>query len=95
MGKLQDLKEKSRAAAEAIFTTQRYHYRQTFSGAHGTFVLKSLARFTKVNDDLMTDDPVKTAYLLGIRRTMLHITHIMNMSDEEIYNITATKKDAA
>lgn len=68
--------------------TSRYHYRKTFSGVSGEYVLKDLALRCDLNGDLYREDVGKERYLLGQRRLLLTVLAMMNKTDEEIAALT-------
>ena len=68
-------------------------YQQTFGG-HGApqTVLKDLARFCKANEPTFHLDPRAHALAEGRREVWLRIQSHLNLSAEEIFNLTVERK---
>lgn len=79
-------------ALEVIFRN-RYRYKNTFETTSGRIVLADLAKFARLNDNLFRDDSRKVDYLLGQRSVLLRILGILNMSNEDIYQLTRREGD--
>jgi len=76
-----------------VFFRNRHHYRETFDDHSGRYVLRDLMKFVRWHDDLFRPEQRTQDYLLGQRSVILRIVHIMNMTDEQILNLTKERKD--
>lgn len=85
--------EKTKAKMREVFFKNRHHYNQVFTGQSGDHVLRDLAKFCHLNEDLYRKDEGEERYLLGERRVMLRILSIIKMTDEQIFNLTQGPSD--
>ena len=68
-------------------------YVQTFGGLGASkLVLKDLARFCRANASTHHKDPEVRSYLNGRRDVWLHIQERLNLSAEELFELTQERK---
>jgi hypothetical protein len=79
---------KARDKAREVFFRNRYNYAKAFEGPAGEHVLKDIAKFCHMNQDLFREDARHEAYILGQQRVILRIFSILKMTDEQIFNLT-------
>jgi len=85
-----DLRKKAKALFDRQFNT-RFHFKKTFSGDSGEFVLNDLMKFSHANEDLYRPDIGVERYVLGQRSVILRIQAFLNMTDEQIQKLSHTK----
>ena len=80
----------------AHFKALRDKYRAVFCDGKGGFhpagnaVLADLRRMTKYGSSPFVPDPISMAYHVGMQDVFRHIQMVMNLSDADIYRLTAT-----
>jgi len=77
-----------------ITLIRKQAYQQTFNGEHGKAVLADLRRFCRARLPTADVNNEKTTYLLeGRREVWLRIQAYLQLSDEDVYNLTEDYRD--
>ena len=81
------------------FKRLRNVYRSVFMGRDGqphpagAEVLANLRQMTKFGSSPFASDPLSMAYTVGLQDVFRHIQQMLNISDADIYRLTATRND--
>lgn len=77
-----------------ITLIRKQAYQQTFNGEYGKAVLADLRRFCRATLPTADVNNEKTTYLLeGRREVWLRIQAYLQLSDEDVYNLTEDYRD--
>ena len=71
-----------------FFFRTRYNYSKTFGGDAGEFVLRDLSRYVHLNKPINNGDEQQVRFLLGQQSVVYRIIGQLNMTDEQIFNLT-------
>ena len=74
--------------AISLLTEKKKAYEFTFTGVHAEQVLSDLAKFCRANSTTFHEDPRIHAALEGRREVWLRIQKYLNLTPEEILNLT-------
>lgn len=73
---------------KGLLLTRSQTYKRVFSGPVGERVLRDLAKFCRAHESTVQEDSHLSAVAEGRREVWLRIQQHMNMSQEELWNLT-------
>ncbi len=85
------VRQRAEAAKKAwwkLLRLRSYHYRKTFRGESGAWVLSDIAQDAKINEALFNPDSRLQDWELGYRACALRITRILKLTPIQIDRLT-------